>query len=174
MGPFVWVIISSSTAIIGYYVFIYVKQYINRKLPLCFYRIFPRKGRGDHPHYPWAGRRGVIQLNATMLSWKYYAIVTFNARSLDQNPEIVDDTASESTTSERRQRAFAKDDASLLRRRHSVGPFQFAKRVNEYIHRGKKYSRQMSAANRGILPKPPSEFFEPMDLPVSFDLHSFI
>jgi hypothetical protein len=129
-----------------------------------FLQNFFQNGKGRSPPSPLG--------YATVLSWKYYAIVTFNARSLGPNPEIVDDTASESTTSERRQRAFAKDDASLLRRRHSVGPFQFAKRVNEYIHRGKKYSRQMSAMNRGILPKPPSEFFEPMDLPVSFDLHT--
>jgi hypothetical protein len=56
----------------------------------------------------------------------------------------------------------------LLRRRHSTGgpgPFQFAKVAKDFIRNRGRYRRQFSEVLRESLPKPPSEYFEPLELP---------
>uniref|UniRef100_A0A914XUJ3 Uncharacterized protein n=1 Tax=Panagrolaimus superbus TaxID=310955 RepID=A0A914XUJ3_9BILA len=56
----------------------------------------------------------------------------------------------------------------LLRRRHSTGgpgPFQFAKVAKDFIRNRGRYRRQFSEVLREQLPKPPSEYFEPLELP---------
>ncbi|KAK0417628.1 hypothetical protein QR680_013118 [Steinernema hermaphroditum] len=63
------------------------------------------------------------------------------------------------------------DDASpnssgrvLLRRRHSTGPFHLARAAKDFI-RGRRYRRQFSEFQRDAMPRPPTEFFEPSDMP---------
>ncbi|TKR68373.1 hypothetical protein L596_024363 [Steinernema carpocapsae] len=51
-----------------------------------------------------------------------------------------------------------------LRRRHSTGPFQLARAAKDFI-RGKRYRRQFSEFHRDAMPRPPTEFFEPSDMP---------
>uniref|UniRef100_A0A7E4V292 Neuropathy target esterase sws n=1 Tax=Panagrellus redivivus TaxID=6233 RepID=A0A7E4V292_PANRE len=52
------------------------------------------------------------------------------------------------------------------RRRHSTGgPFQFAKVAKDFIKNRGGYRRQFSEVSRESLPKPPTEYFEPSDLP---------
>uniref|UniRef100_A0AC34Q9K7 Uncharacterized protein n=1 Tax=Panagrolaimus sp. JU765 TaxID=591449 RepID=A0AC34Q9K7_9BILA len=65
----------------------------------------------------------------------------------------------------------SKDDIStggVLRRRHSTdGPFQFASVAKAFIRNRARarYKRQFSEVVRPSLPKPPTEYFEPSDLP---------
>ena len=54
----------------------------------------------------------------------------------------------------------------ILRRRHSTGvPFQFAKVAKDFIRNRGRYRRQFSEVSRESLPKPPTEYFEPSELP---------
>uniref|UniRef100_F1KRB4 NTE family protein n=2 Tax=Ascaris TaxID=6251 RepID=F1KRB4_ASCSU len=55
-----------------------------------------------------------------------------------------------------------------LRRRHSAtGPMQFARAAKDFIVRGRgaRFKRQFSELSRSNLPRPPTEFFEPSDIP---------
>ncbi|VDK77344.1 unnamed protein product, partial [Onchocerca ochengi] len=55
-----------------------------------------------------------------------------------------------------------------IRRRHSnVGPFQLARAAKDFIVHGSstKFQRQLSEMTKRTLPKPPSQFFEPSEVP---------
>ncbi|VIO92269.1 Hypothetical UPF0028 protein ZK370.4 in chromosome III, putative [Brugia malayi] len=56
-----------------------------------------------------------------------------------------------------------------IRRRHSnVGPFQLARAAKDFIVHGSsaKFQRQLSEMTKRKLPKPPSQFFEPSEVPI--------
>ncbi|KAE9551779.1 hypothetical protein FO519_005016 [Halicephalobus sp. NKZ332] len=66
------------------------------------------------------------------------------------------------------QEVTPREDPSIasLRRRHSTdGPFQFASVAKAFIKNRARYKRQFSEVTRPSLPKPPTEYFEPSDLP---------
>ncbi|KAM3722647.1 Patatin-like phospholipase domain-containing protein [Dirofilaria immitis] len=57
---------------------------------------------------------------------------------------------------------------TAVRRRHSnVGPFQLARAAKDFIVHGSnaKFQRQLSEMTKRTLPKPPSQFFEPSEIP---------
>ncbi|MCP9257513.1 Neuropathy target esterase [Dirofilaria immitis] len=59
-------------------------------------------------------------------------------------------------------------DNNAVRRRHSnVGPFQLARAAKDFIVHGSnaKFQRQLSEMTKRTLPKPPSQFFEPSEIP---------
>uniref|UniRef100_A0A914WFW7 lysophospholipase n=1 Tax=Plectus sambesii TaxID=2011161 RepID=A0A914WFW7_9BILA len=80
-----------------------------------------------------------------------------------------DSSASTSNNSDEANEANDSPPSRIQRRRHSIGPSQLARAAiaakDFIVHGHPRIRRQLSMINRSALPRPPTEFFEPSDLP---------